>query len=250
MIIDAHVHIILEHGGVQERTDELLHYADRLGISRLIACLGDRLKTQPTAEDLRQDNDYVLAAMAHRPDRMEGFCYASPSHVEASLAEIDRCVRDGPMRGIKLWICRHCDDPRNFPIVERAIELGVPVLQHTFIKATGNYPTESTPLHLAALATRYPQAQFIMAHSGGDWLQGLRIVRHLPNISVDVCGGHPEQGQTELAVELLGARRVIYGSDAGGRSFASQLAKVLSAEIPEADRQLILHGNITRIIGL
>jgi len=154
------------------------------------------------------------------------------------------------MRGIKLWICRHCDDPGNFPIVERAIELGVPILQHTFIKATGNYETESTPWHLVNLAQRYPEASFIMAHSGGDWLRGLRIVRHVENIGVDVCGGHPERGQAELAVELLGAERVIFGSDAGGRSFASQLAKVIGADIPEQDRQLILGGNIARMIGL
>jgi predicted TIM-barrel fold metal-dependent hydrolase len=43
-----------------------------------------------------------------------------------------------------------------------------------------------------------------------------------------------------MAVRELGAERVIYGSDAGGRSFASQLAKVMGAEIPEAARQLIL----------
>jgi hypothetical protein len=49
---------------------------------------------------------------------------------------------------------------------------------------------------------------------------------------------------------LLGARRVVFGSDAGGRSFASQLAKVLGAEINEVDRALILGGNIARMMGL
>jgi hypothetical protein len=33
---------------------------------------------------------------------------------------------------------------------------------------------------------------------------------------------------------------VIFGSDAGGRSFASQLGKVLGADIPEDARRLIL----------
>ena len=250
MIIDAHVHFTQVGGSVQERADALLHFADKHAIEKLIVCLGDGLRREPTAAELREDNDYVLGGVAHRPDRIVGFCYASPSHPEASVAELDRCIRDGPMRGIKMWVCRRCDDPGNYPIVERAIELGVPILQHTWIKVTGNMPTESRPEHLVNLASRYPQAQFIMAHSGGDWQRGIRIVKHVPNIAVDLCGGHPEQGQTELAVSLLGAERVVYGSDAGGRSFASQLGKVLGARITEADRALILGGNIARMIGL
>ena len=31
--------------------------------------------------------------------------------MEASLAELDRCVRDGPMVGVKLWVARHCNTP-------------------------------------------------------------------------------------------------------------------------------------------
>jgi len=52
-----------------------------------------------------------------------------------------------------------------------------------------------------------------------------------------------------MAVRELGAERVIYGSDAGGRSFASQLAKVTGAEIPEATRRLILGENLRRLLS-
>ncbi|MDI9583725.1 MAG: amidohydrolase family protein [Acidobacteriota bacterium] len=237
-------------GDARAAADELLHFADKMGIDRCVVCLGDRLKPRPTAADLRSDNDYILRAVEHRPDRLIGFAYCSPNHPEASLAEIDRHIANGPMRGVKLWICAQADHPGNDPIVARCTELGVPVLQHTWLKATGNEEGESTPYNLAELARRHPRAQFLMAHSGGDWERGLRIIRHVPNIVADLCGGNPEQGQTELAVMLLGARRVVFGSDAGGRSFASQLAKVLGAEINEVDRALILGGNIARMMGL
>ena len=36
-------------------------------------------------------------------------------------------------------------------------ELKAPIFQHTWIKTTGNYPGESTPMDLAALAARYPE---------------------------------------------------------------------------------------------
>lgn len=247
MIIDAHVHLIGGQGSPQARLEELLRFADKHGIEKLVLSLGETLRPQPTPADLRTDNDYVLAAMARRPDRVAGFCYASPAHPEASVAELERCIARGPMRGIKMWVCRHCDDPGADPIAARAGELGVPVLQHTWIKITGNLPTESRPEHLVTLARRHPRTQFIMAHSGGDWERGLRLVRPVPNIAADLSGGNPERGQTELATELLGAGRVVWGSDALGRSFASQLAKVLGAEISDEARALILGGNIARM---
>jgi uncharacterized protein len=49
-------------------------------------------------------------------------------------------------------------------------------------------------------------------------------------------------------VRELGPERVIYGSDVGGRSFASQLAKVMGAEIPAAARPLILGENLRRLM--
>jgi predicted TIM-barrel fold metal-dependent hydrolase len=42
---------------------------------------------------------------------------------------------------------------------------------------------------------------------------------------------------------------VIYGSDFAGRSFASQLAKVYGADIPEEAKRLILAGNIQRMLA-
>jgi predicted TIM-barrel fold metal-dependent hydrolase len=51
-----------------------------------------------------------------------------------------------------------------------------------------------------------------------------------------------------MAVRELGPERVVYGSDVGGRSFASQLAKVLGADIPESAKELALGGNIRRLL--
>jgi predicted TIM-barrel fold metal-dependent hydrolase len=51
-----------------------------------------------------------------------------------------------------------------------------------------------------------------------------------------------------MALRELGPERVIFGSDAAGRSFASQLGKVLGAEIRETLRRLILGGNLRRML--
>jgi predicted TIM-barrel fold metal-dependent hydrolase len=51
-----------------------------------------------------------------------------------------------------------------------------------------------------------------------------------------------------MAVRELGADRVIFGSDSGGRSIASQLGKVMGADISEADRRLVLGENLKRLL--
>jgi hypothetical protein len=203
----------------------------------------------PTPEELRAENDQVLRAVRAFPDRIFGFVYLSPNHVAYSLQELDRCVRDGPMVGVKLWVARRCNAPELDPIVERAAALHAVVLQHTYMKITGNLAGESVPSDMAELARRHPSVPLIAAHTGADWEQGIRAVRATKNVAVDVCGFDPTAGVVEMAVRELGAERVLYGSDAGLRTFASQLAKVMGADIPESARSLILGGNLKRMLA-
>lgn len=247
---DAHVHLSGVPGGTPEaRLEQLLAYADRLGIERLCVFMGMTWHHDPSPAEMRKQNDEVLRAVNRFPDRAFGFVYLNPKHTEASLGELDRCVRDGPMVGVKLWVARHCNAPELDPLVHRATELKAVVLQHTYLKLTGNLPEESTPAELAELARRHPKAQFIAAHTGADWETGIRAMRDCPNVFPDICGFDPTAGVTEMAVRELGAERVLYGSDAGGRSFASQLAKVLGADIPESAKRLVLAENLKRLLA-
>ena len=248
-IWDCHTHLSGVPGETPEaRLGKLLEYADRMGIARLCVFLGMKWNYDPTPEFMRQSNDEVLRALKRFPERAFGFVYLNPKHTQASLDELNRCVRDGPMVGVKLWVALHCNDPRLDPIIARAAELKAVVTQHCWIKITGNLPGESTPMDLAELAARHPKATLICAHTGGDWERGIRAIRPHPQVYADINGGDPTAGFTEMAVRELGAERVLYGSDAGGRSFSSQLAKVLGAHIPDSVKQLILAGNLKRIL--
>lgn len=247
-IWDGHVHLAGLPGTVEERVDRLLVHARRMGIERLVLSMGTSLLSDPSPDDLRRQNDEVLRAIAHAPDRVLGLVYLNPKQAQASLRELDRCVRDGPMVGVKLWIAMECRRPELDPIVRRAAELKVPILQHTFWRTGPNLPGESNPADMAILAARHPDASFICAHTGADWERGIRAIRAAKNVCAEVCGSDPTAGFVEMAVRELGPERVVFGSDAPGRSFASQLAKVLSAEIPEAHKRLILGGNLRRVL--
>lgn len=248
-IWDGHVHLAGVKGTAVERIDQLLAIADRVGIERLVIFMGLNWSYDPSPADMRQQNDEVMQAVAHAPRRVLGFVYLNPKHVEESLAEMDRCIRHGPLVGVKLWVAMHCNRPELDPIVRRAVELKVPVLQHTFFRLGGNLVDESSPTDVAELAARHPDARFICAHTGADWEQGIRAIRAPRNVFAESSGFDPTAGQVEMAVRELGAARVIFGSDAGGRSFASQLAKVESADLSEADKRMILGGNLRGLLA-
>lgn len=248
-IWDVHCHLSGVPGNTPEaRLARLLEFADRIGIARLCVFMGMEWTHDPSPEKMQQQNDEVLRAIRHFPDRAFGFVYLNPKHTQASLDELNRCVRDGPMVGVKLWVAQRCNSPELDPIVARATELKAVVFQHAWLKITGNLPGESTPMDLAELAARHPKATFICGHSGGDWEHGLRAIRPHANVHADLGGGDPTAGFTEMAVRELGAQRVVFGSDVGGRSFASQLAKVLGAEISASAKRLILAENLKRLL--
>lgn len=248
-IWDVHCHLANLPGTMPEaRLGRLLEFADRMGIARVCVYMGMKWSYDPTPGDMRRQNDEVLAAIMRWPERAFGFVYLNPKYPRESLDELNRCVADGPMVGAKLWVAKHADAPELDAIVARAAELKAVVFQHTWIKVGGNLPGESTPMELATLAARHPNAKIICGHTGGDWEQGVRAVRGQSNVCVELGGGDPVAGITEMAVRELGAERVVFGSDAGGRSFASQLGKVQGAAITDETKRLILSENLKRLL--
>jgi len=241
MIIDAHVHLsgrTLNPGVVEA--------AQALGIDRLLVSSLGSWNYEPSRDECVRANRDTQAAMREHPGLVLGACYVNPRFPEA-VAEVERCIAEG-MVAVKLWVAAPASDPCVFPVIEKAIALRVPVLQHAWHKATGNLPHESTPSQVAELARRYPEAALIMAHIGGDWLRGLRAARGAPSLRVDTSGSIIEAGMIEAAVEQLGAGRVIFGSDADGVEPAVALAKVRGAEIGDADRRLILGDNLAALL--
>ncbi len=247
-IWDVHSHLHSVPGDTPEKQMEfLVRLMDRHGMERIILSQGSSI-LHPTMEQFREANDDVMRAVRRFPDRAYGSVYLSPKFPEFSLREFDRCVRDGPMIGVgELEVDMKCNTPESDAIVERAVAMQAPVLQHTWLKTGGDEANESTPEDLVELARRHPTANFICAHSGGNWEKGIRILRSSKNICAEMAGFDPTSGAVEMAVRELGAERVVYGSDVGGRSFASQLGKVMGADIPEPAKELILGGNLRRL---
>lgn len=250
MIWDLHTHLTRQLRGqtAAEKAGHLIEVGARHGISRFCCYMGLEWARDPDPASFTRQNDDILAAISAHPERLLGFVYLNPKHPGACIEEMKRCLRDGPMVGVKLWVAERCSEASLDPIVEFATELGAPILQHTWLKTTGNLPGESTPDDIARLAARHSEANLICGHAGGNWELAIPAIRQYANVSVGIGGFDPTAGVTEFAVRELGAERVLFGSDAPGRSFASQLAKVTGADISGSQRDLILGENLKRLL--
>ena len=157
-------------------------------------------------------------------------------------------------RGVKLWISLKDEHTGAMDRTRRMLQqlrgADLPVLIHTFHRTDDNLPGEVTVAEFADLARSVPDINMIAAHSGCNWRQALGLLAGIDNAFVDICGGYPETGMVEALTRDVGAQHVLYGSDALGRSFPSQLAKVTFASIGQSEREAILWRNAAGLLKL
>jgi uncharacterized protein len=146
-------------------------------------------------------NDLLAQAVREHPGFFVGFAGVDPLRASA-LDELDRCARLG-LRGVKLHPTGQDfvpDDPATFAFWRRCEDLGLVALVHTGSTGLGAGAPgglglrlePSRPIHLDAVAARFPRLQIIAAHAGWPWHEELlAIAMHKANVWVDVSGWVP-----------------------------------------------------------
>lgn len=238
-MIDIHSHIWL--GQEWENARAMSRAAEKFGIERiLISALGSH---RPNEEEIALLNDRCFS-LCERSPLFLPYVTVAPEQKNA-LAVLDRGIERGAV-GMKLWVSCLCGEGCCDALYRRCAEAGLPVLVHTFYKAVGQLPGESTAVHLANAATRHPDTRFILAHLGGNCYHGLPLVRDLPNVYTDFSGSGCRADDLPYALELLGPERILFGTDMPG-SFAMSYGQVLSASLTDRERTLILSENARRL---
>lgn len=211
-----------------------------------ISSLGrDSWPAYPSAQEIRAANEDALAACRAYPDAFRAYIYLNPQ-LDNCLEEFNHWKDQPFVVGVKLWISLQDDQgtpARCLPVIRAAAAAGLPLLFHSFYRTGGTIEGELNPGQIAALAAQVPQSKSIIAHMGGNWTKTARAIAPYPNLYTDVSGGPPTRGAVETCVHILGAPRVLFGSDCVCRSIPSQLAKVLHADLSENEKTLILKDN-------
>lgn len=243
-MIDAHTHL-----KGSELSPIVLEEGDRLGIKLFVCSSIAGYKYYPSASEVTRANDDLIEVIRKLPDRVAGYCYVNPRHREAALQEFRRRIEDQGMIGLKLWVATLCDDPLVYPLIEQAISYRTPILIHAWRKTVGQQPYESTAVHVANLAKRYPEARIIMAHLAGKVESAVNLIEPYPNVYTDTSGTPIGGAEVQIAVKRLGARRVIFGSDLHGADLASNIGKVLGAGLTAEEIDLVMGHNMERLLS-
>jgi predicted TIM-barrel fold metal-dependent hydrolase len=246
MIVDCHVHSDWTWpylGGIFKKgtMEDLSSMAKQVGVDKLCTS-----SVKAIEYDFVEGNSDLLQLMKEAPELILGYCTLSPYFGDVALEEFDRCVLRGGMVGVKMYPVINywrADETSVFPLIEKIVKARVPALIH------------SEPLDaLINLADRFPDATILVAHSGtGCTSQNaagiIQDVKRRENLYLDTATSHLEANLVPEAVRVLGADRVVYGTDYPLLEPNAQIHRVKSAKISEEDKRLILGDNMMRLFG-
>lgn len=182
---------------------------------------------------------------------------------------------------------RYLDDKMFIPLYRKAQEDNIPIFVHSQIVNPIGFDRVNDPLLtpvieyvfdtticigkllMADIFSEFPKVKFIFAHFGGaipflqhrfdatySMLRGVNFVKdlkgnpsdHLKNIYVDT-GGDKVKTNFLLALELLGPKHVLWGSDwPAKKDIKGAIEAVQSLEMPQEGKLDILGANLERIL--
>jgi hypothetical protein len=250
--IDAH-----EHVGLSGTIEYQIGMADRLSIERLVVSkiISADTGSKATPEEFRACNDQVLKAMKDYPDRYLGWCFINPVFGKESLEEISRCVDKG-MIGLKVYNQVKLNDPLFYPVIEKMADLKMIILMHAHCglgvggKRTKYgivQPNASIPEDFAEAASRYPEALFQYAHTGGggDWQYACKVLGDFPNVYIDTSGSNNEGSMVDYALRYFGEDRLFFGTDG---SYYQGVGTILSSGLSDIQKKKIFFDNFNGVL--
>lgn len=207
-------------------------------------------------------NRYSCSMAKKYPGRVYSFAGVDPRRRDA-VKIFEKAVTEYGAIGLKIYPpCGFTpDDPRCYPLYQKAVELGVPVLTHsgyTFCAATESWP--SHPQYVEKVALDFPDLTIIIAHSGIQtfasdawWEDCMGIARSKWNIHLDIAAWNEQvSGLTfdiprllrmlRTEMDIVGAHRVLFGTDLpgfqlpGDREESKKFVNILK-NLPDIGRQ-------------
>ena len=252
LIVDCHVHPRPVADYIAEGA-RLIDHMRGHGIAMMLASdLGDGWPAFPDEATVRTANDRLRDLVCRHPGEIAYLVYLNPQ-LDSWREELAR--HRATCSGVKLWIS--LKDPatgsldHTVAVLREAARLDLTVLIHCLDRTDPNRGGEVELEELIGLARAVPECRIVGAHAGGNWRKAIALKAKVPdNLWFDVSGSYPERTMVRRLAEAFGTERVLYGSDAPGRSFGSQLAKVLVEEFPPDEAALILADNARKLFRL
>jgi len=242
MIIDFHTHIFPP--AIRQNRDRYFHAepafkllyrspkSKLIGAAELLSAMDEQGVDQSivfgfpwsNTETYRFHNDYVMETVQKYPQRFVGLGCFDPA-AEQALAEAERCLAGGLFGIGELAFYRSGIDDSALeqldPIMRICLDRSLPVLIHTN-EPVGHHYHGKTPVTLAQiyqLIKRFPENNIVLAHWGGGLffysLMKKQVKKSLKNVYFDTAASPflYDAAIFRIAIELVGADKVLFGTD-------------------------------------
>jgi predicted TIM-barrel fold metal-dependent hydrolase len=210
-------------------------------------------------ENSRLHNDYLMRAVAESRGRLRGLACVHPPAGWA-YKEAERCLLAG-LHGLGELAFYSSDldvDSLN-PLCSLCAEAGKPLMLHTNEPVGHNYPGKA-PMTLAALYTlvkQNPKTKLVLAHMAAGLfffrLMKKEVKQALTNVWLDTAAAPflYDARAYGLAVELMGAEKLLLGSDYPLLPVSRYRTELTSpqADLKQVELDAIMGGGALRLIG-
>lgn len=281
MITDVHTHYWTPEHMSPPWTDGLARVSTRLAADEIDRVtvgsyrrgLGPAQRSivfglQAGASGMHVPNDAVAAFVRAVGGETVGFMSVDPLRHDA-VDEIDRCVAELDLRGIKLGPIYQGTSPLNplsTRVFARAERHGLPIVIHQgAIFASAGRLADANPLLIDDVAIAFPDLRIVIAHMGHPWVYETAVVlRRHPNVYADTSA--IANRPTVLATALAAAKeygvlhKVLFGSDSpmvAATGAATALEQVVTrmgeyayTAITEEELQSLLHRPAFELLGI
>lgn len=233
-IYDIHSHLGKTSSGEENSPTEIVNDLKKYGISKVGISSLSGIST-------RYQNDLIYKAMQEYPGVIEGYGFINPKAPDA-LEEVDKCLGEYKMNGIKFHSWKHGYYPDNTPsldkILDKIEEYGVHVQTHV-----GTAPM-STPYIWAEYARKHPNIDFLFTHIGyyEFGMSTIEAIKDLKNVWIETSG-QMDVDVLKKSIEVLGANRVCFGTDWPYKPVNIEVEKFYELGIKEEDLEYIFHKN-------
>ena len=143
-------------------------------------------------------NEFISKYSKEHPDLYLGYAGIDPNmDRKGALRELDRCVKELGIVGLKFHPAYQNffpnDRERAYPIYEKCVEYGLPVLFHTgSTRMTHCTIRTCRPEFLDEVATDFPSLRIIMSHYGLPWTEeALMVIWRHEHVYLDLSGWLP-----------------------------------------------------------
>lgn len=205
-------------------------------------------------------NDYIMETISRYSGRLIGFGTVTPAAGDASLHELERCIKGG-IRGIgeirpSLAIFEGKNGATLDSLAQIARAHNLIVLIHSSEPVGHRYPGKGkiSPGLLYRLASKYPELKIICAHWGG----GLAFYELMPEVSEvlkNTC--YDTAASTllykmdifEYAASFLPPEKIVFGSDFPLISPQKFIQKIKALNLPMEKEERLFSGNAERFLA-